>query len=86
MCGIQTRWKHPFYEDVEPIRLKEPLAEFLGAIEESEEFVFTCADAVKLAGHSCPAVSGAYKITQKALKVLYGDKIPIRGQNSVLCL
>ncbi len=82
----QMRWKQPFYEDVEPIRLREPLAEFLGAIEEGEEFVFTYTDAVKLAGHSCPAVSGAYKITQKALNALYGKEIPVRGEISVRVL
>lgn len=43
-------------------------------------------DVVKLAGHSCPAVSGAYKITQKALKELYGNEIPIRGEISVKVL
>lgn len=86
MCGVQTKWKQPFYDDVEPIRLKDPLAVFLGAIDEGEEFVFTYTDAVKLAGHSCPAVSGAYKITQKALRALYGDEIPIRGEISVRVL
>ncbi len=86
MCGIQTRWKQPFYDEVEPIKLREPLAEFLGAIDEGEEFIFTYTDAVKLAGHSCPAVSGAYKITQKALKALYQDETPVRGQISVRVL
>lgn len=86
MCGIQTRWKQSFYDDVEPIKLKDPLAVFLGAIEEGEEFVFTYADAIKLAGHSCPAVSGAYKITQKALRVLYGNETPVRGEVSVRIL
>jgi len=86
MCEIATHWKHPFYADVEPIKLKEPLAEFLGAINEGEELVFTYSDAVKLAGHSCPAVSGAYKMTQKALKVLYGNQIPVRGEISVRVL
>lgn len=86
MCGIQTRWKQQFYEEAEPIKLREPLAEFLGAIDEGEEFVFTYQDAVKLAGHSCPAVSGAYKITQKALKALYKDEVPIRGEISVKVL
>ena len=86
MCGIQMKWKQPFYEDVEPIKLREPLAEFLGAVDEGEEFVFTYYDAVKLAGHSCPAVSGAYKITQKALKALYGSDTPVRGEISVKVL
>ncbi|MBI4335366.1 MAG: hypothetical protein HY589_01780 [Candidatus Omnitrophica bacterium] len=86
MCENQTRWKQAFYEDVEPIELREPLAEFLGAINEGEEFIFTYADAVKLAGHSCPAVSGAYKITQKALKALYENETPVRGQVGVRVL
>jgi len=80
------KWKQSFYDEVEPVKLREPLAEFLGAIEKSEEFVFTYTDAIKLAGHSCPAVSGAYKITQKALKALYKDEIPIRGEISVKVL
>lgn len=86
MCEIQTRWKQSFYAEVEPIKLKEPLAEFLGAVDEKEEIVFTYIDAVKLAGHSCPAVSGAYKITQKALKALYGNETPVRGEISVRVL
>lgn len=86
MCGIGTKWKQPFYDDVEPIKLNDPLAVFLGAIEEGEEFIFNYTDAIKLAGHSCPAVSGAYKITQKALKLLYGNETPIRGEISVRIL
>jgi len=86
MCGITTKWKQTFYDEVEPIKLKDPLAVFLGAIDEQEEFIFTYEDAVKLAGHSCPAVSGAYKITQKALHALYGNETPIRGGISVRVL
>lgn len=86
MCGIQTKWKQGFYDEVEPIRLKDPLGVFLGTIEEKEDFIFTYSDAVKLAGHSCPAVSGAYKIVQKALKALYPKEIPIRGNISVKVL
>ncbi len=80
----QTRWKHGFYRDVEPIRLKDPLAYILGALDEGEPFVFTYGDAVKLAGHSCPAVAGAYKLTAKALEFLYGEELPVRGEIRVL--
>lgn len=86
MCEQSTKWKQHFYEDVEPIRLKDPLAVFLGAIDENEEFIFTYGDAIKLAGHSCPAVSGAYKMTQKALAALYGNELPVRGQICVRVL
>lgn len=86
MCGITTKWKQAFYDEVEPVKLKDPLAVFLGAIDDNEEFIFTYEDAVKLAGHSCPAVSGAYKVTQKALEALYGNETPIRGGISVRVL
>src|SRR3989338_8558593 len=86
MAEGQSRWKQKFYDEVEPIRLRDPLAVFLGAIDEGETFVFTYADAIKLAGHSCPAVSGAYKITQKALKALYNNEIPVRGEIKVTVL
>lgn len=79
----QTKFNKPFFDDVEPIRLKDPLATALGAMDRNEAFVFTYPDAVKLAGHSCPAVSGAYKLTQLALKRLYGSETPIRGQVKV---
>ncbi|MEK6790293.1 MAG: hypothetical protein AABY45_01170 [Deltaproteobacteria bacterium] len=79
-----TVWKQGFFALVEPIRLKDPLAYILGAQDEGEEFVFHYADAVKLAGHSCAAVSGAYKLTAKALKALYGKQTPVRGDIRVL--
>ncbi len=79
-----TRWRQDFFSEVEPIRLRDPLAYVLGAQDEGEPFVFTYTDAVKLAGHSCPAVSGAYRLTAKALKALYGDELPVRGEIKVL--
>ncbi|GMR05417.1 MAG: FmdE family protein [Thermodesulfobacteriota bacterium] len=79
-----TKWKQDFFKDIEPIRLMEPLAHILGAQDEGEPFVINYTDAVLVAGHSCPAVSGAYRLTQKALKALYGEAMPIRGQIKVL--
>ncbi len=79
----QSNWSPDFFDLVETIKLKDPLAYILGAMDEGEEFVFKYADAVKLAGHSCPAVSGAYKITARALSALYGDEIPVRGEIKV---
>jgi hypothetical protein len=56
----------------------------LGSQKQGSPFVFNYTDAVKLAGHSCPAVSGAFKLTQKALKALYGEETPVRGGVRVL--
>jgi hypothetical protein len=67
-----------FFAAVAPLRLRDPLAAFLGAAEDGiVEYGY--ADAVKLAGHSCPTVAAAYGMTRAALAVLYGDEWPQRG-------
>lgn len=81
---MTTAWRQNFFDNVEPIKLKDPLAYVLGAQKEGEPFIFNYTDAVMLAGHSCPAVSGAYKVTEKALKALYGKDLPVRGGIRVL--
>ncbi len=67
-----------FYIDVPKITLYDPLAEFLGAAEKGV-VEYSYLDAVKLAGHSCPTVAGAWLMTCKALTRLYGDELPVRG-------
>jgi formylmethanofuran dehydrogenase subunit E len=75
----QTNFNKKFFDQVAPIKIKEPFAVALGAIDKDEVFVYRYEDAVKMAGHSCLAVSGAYRMTQIALKHLYGDETPLRG-------
>lgn len=67
-----------FIDDVPKIRLYDPLAEFLGAIDDGI-VEYSYIDAIKLAGHSCPTVASAYWITCKALKALYGEALAERG-------
>ena len=67
-----------FYDKVRPIVLYDPLAEFLGAAADGR-IEYRYLDAVKLAGHSCPTVAGAYLMTQKALDALYPGTTPERG-------
>lgn len=67
-----------FFARVPTLTLRDPLAQFLGAAEHGL-IEYSFADAVKLAGHSCPTVAGAYVMTCRALKALYGDEIPERG-------
>lgn len=70
---------HPtFFDEVPFIELRDPLAEFLGAAE-GGRLRYGYADAVRLAGHSCPTVASAYAATRLALKALYGDETPVRG-------
>lgn len=67
-----------FYNDAPKIILHDPLAEFLGATENGI-IEYGYLDAVKLAGHSCPTVAGAYLMTCKGLAELYGNELPVRG-------
>jgi len=70
---------HPaFFHEVRSITLSDPLAAFLGAAE-GGLIEYTYHDAVKLAGHSCPTVAGAYLATLKALERLYAGTMPERG-------
>lgn len=67
-----------FYEQVGSITVHDPLAEFLGAAE-GGRIEYRYADAVRLAGHSCPTVASAYWMTLKALQYLYPERLPERG-------
>ena len=73
-----------FFYDVKPIKFKEPLAETLGAFKENEAVLdYTFIEAVKMAGHACPTVTGAYMSCQEALDFLYPDEIPTRGNIAI---
>jgi hypothetical protein len=65
--------------DVEPIRIRDPVAEALAVLDPGEPFVITYEDVVTAAGHSCPTAAGAYRITQLGLAALYPDAIPVRS-------
>lgn len=67
-----------FFDEVPQIVLRDPLAAFLGASDDGL-LRYGYADAVRLAGHSCPTVASAYAATRLALKALYGDDLPERG-------
>jgi len=67
-----------FFDQVEPIVVYDPLAEFLGAAK-AGIVEYSYLDAVKLAGHSCPTVAGAYLMTMKGLQALYPGATPERG-------
>lgn len=71
-----------FYSQVTPIRLYDPLSDFLGAFKKGEVEV-SYLDCVKLAGHSCPTVAGAYLMSVMGLAALYGDSLPQRGMVKV---
>lgn len=67
-----------FYSQVPRILLRDPLAELLGAAE-GGLIEYGYADAVRLAGHSCPTVAGAYLMARAGLRALYPEGVPERG-------
>ena len=68
-----------FFDRAPTIVMVDGLAEILGAAQGGVvEYVYR--DAVKLAGHSCPTVAGAWLMTRTALARLYPGQIPHRGE------
>lgn len=68
-----------FFADVVSIAVADPLAELLGAAD-GGVITYRYADAVRLAGHSCPTVALAWLMTRAALARLYPDALPRRGE------
>ncbi|MBI4755495.1 MAG: hypothetical protein HY778_08790 [Betaproteobacteria bacterium] len=62
--------------------LRDPLAEILGAAR-GGLIDYSYADAVRVAGHSCPTVAGAWLMTRRALEYLWRDEVPERGAIAV---
>nr|WP_321268279.1 FmdE family protein [uncultured Sulfurimonas sp.] len=71
-----------FFNEVQTIKVQDPLSLVLGAFTQGI-YEFNYLDVVKSAGHSCPTVAGAYLITCEALKALYKDELPVRGNIKV---
>jgi hypothetical protein len=67
-----------FFDQVPTLRVRDALAAFLGAADDGL-LEYGYADAVKLAGHSCPTVASAYVLGCRALTALYPDSLPERG-------
>ncbi len=76
--GARVEELPAFYERVPAIVLRDPLAQLLGAAA-GGVLRYGYADAVRLAGHSCPTVASTYWLTHRALGLLYPDELPVRG-------
>jgi len=71
-----------FYNKIQTITLYDELSEFLGSTEGGMVEI-SYLDIVKMAGHSCATVGGAYLMAVHALKALYQNEIPKRGNIKV---
>jgi len=75
-------WDQDYITEVPPIMMIDPYFGIFGQSQVPVPYYYE--EAVKLAGHSCGAITGAWTITRKALEVLYPDgEIPVRGQIAV---
>lgn len=67
-----------FFAQAPRVRVHDALAEFLGAaVGGVVEYGYE--DVVRLAGHSCPTVAGAYLMARAGLRALYPEGLPERG-------
>lgn len=71
-----------FFEQAPVVRTVDPLAQMLGA-SKGGSLEYGYGDAVRLAGHSCPTVAGAFLMGRAALAALYPDGPAERGQITV---
>lgn len=68
-----------FFDQAPSIVMYDALAQTLGAAQDGV-IEYRYLDAVKLAGHSCPTVAGAWLMTRAALARLYPGQTPHRGE------
>lgn len=61
-----------FFEQSPAIRMHDPLSRLLGATGDGV-MDYRYADAVRLAGHSCPTVASAWLMAYAAVKTLYPE-------------
>lgn len=71
-----------FFSKAPSVTVRDPLAQFLGAARDGV-MEYRYADAVRLAGHSCPTVAGTWLMTLHGLRALYGNELPVRGEIEV---
>lgn len=71
-----------FFAEVPALKLHDGLAQLLG-VSDDGVIEYHYADAVRLAGHSCPTVAGGWLSARAALRHLYPDSLPERGGISV---
>ncbi|HQZ05079.1 MAG: hypothetical protein KBF63_14120 [Rhodoferax sp.] len=68
-----------FFDEAPAIVMYDALSQLLGATRDGL-IEYRYLDAVKLAGHSCPTVAGAWLMTRTALARLYPGQPPHRGE------
>ncbi len=73
-----------FYEQAPVVLTHDPFAATLGAARDGV-LEYHYEDAVRLAGHSCPTVAGAFLMGRAALAALYPEEPAERGPLPCIC-
>ncbi len=68
-----------YFSQAPSITVYDGLAKLLGASSDGL-LHYEYRDAVKLAGHSCPTVAGAWLMTILGLQAIYHNENPVRGE------
>lgn len=71
-----------FFDQAPRVQVRDRLAELLGAAD-GGLLEYSYADAVRLAGHSCPTVAGTWLMARAGLRALYPDALAERGNIEV---
>ncbi len=71
-----------FFDHAPVVRMRDPLAQLMGSAKDGI-MDYHYVDAVRLTGHSCPTVASAFLTARAALKALYTDALPERGNIAV---
>lgn len=71
-----------FFDQAPVLQMHDGLAQLLGTSTDGV-MDYHYADAVRLAGHSCPTVAGAWLSVRAGLQALYPGEVPQRGGISV---
>jgi hypothetical protein len=74
----EAEWTQDYIVKVPPIMMYEPFYKIFG--QTTKPVPYRYEEAVKISGHSCGAIAGAWTIVRKGLEALYPDEIPVRGQ------
>lgn len=69
-----------FALETAPILMRDPLAEFLGFRDADMPISYSLEDVGRYSGHLCPTVATAFEMTREALRRLYSDTTPVRGE------
>lgn len=75
-----------FYGQAPTIEVKDPMSALVGSLPEWQTLTLHLTDVALYTGHVCPGIASGYMLTKKALKALYPNSTPERGQICVAAM